>query len=78
MRAYFLAMTSPSPRPSPAGRGRIGSSVLANMRLASALRLPNFKQLVNGCPLSQRERARVRESVANGKMTLELFEIIRP
>src|SRR5882724_9497245 len=33
----------------------------ANPRLNSALRLADFKNASNGCPLSQRERVRVRE-----------------
>ncbi len=58
-----------SPRPSPLGRGRIGSNPLANPRLASARRLPNFKKMDNGCSLSQRERVRVRENATVNHQT---------
>ena len=55
---------SPSPRPSPAGRGRNARRVLANPALTAARKLSNFKKLSNGCSLSQRERVRVRENAA--------------
>ena len=53
---------SPSPRLSPAGRGRNARRVLANPALTSARSFSNFKKLPNSCSLSQRERVRVREN----------------
>jgi hypothetical protein len=58
---------SPSPRPSPPGRGRIVSRVLANPRLPSARWLSNFSGASNGCSLSQRERVRVRENISQNR-----------
>ena len=59
---YFSLKGSPSPRPSPPGRGKNVPSALANLRLTSARSLSNFMNSVSGCSLSQRERARVREN----------------
>ena len=59
---YFSLKGSPSPRPSPPGRGRNVPSVLANPALTFTRRLLSFKKLSNGCSLSQRERVRVREN----------------
>ena len=56
--------TSPSPRPSPQRRGRNVRRVLAKPALTSARLLSNFKNVSNGCSLSQRERVRVRENAA--------------
>ena len=61
---YFSLKGSPSPRPSPPGRGRNAPSALANSWLTSARLRSSFKKLSNGCSLSQRERVRVRENAA--------------
>lgn len=64
-----LALTSPRLSPlSPRERGGgNGSRALAKPVLNSARWLPSFSAMNNGCSLSQRERARVRENSA-GKL----------
>src|SRR5260221_6308879 len=56
-----------SPRPSPLHpmerRGRIGSSILAKLRLASARLSSDLLKANNGCPLSPGERVRVKAGV---------------
>ena len=54
---------SPSPRPSSAGRGRIALSVFGQRESEFARRAPGLQRTPTHCPLSQRERARVRESM---------------
>ena len=61
----------PSPRPSPTGRGRIVSNVRANGMLDSAPRFINASRASNGCPLSLRERVRVRGS--RGLLTVAIM-----
>ena len=53
---------SPSPRPSPAGRGRIASSRLKMGAARFARRSWENAEAHDGCSLSQRERVRVREN----------------
>ena len=68
-----FTLLSPSPRPSPAGRGRTVPSVQANPRLTSAPRLTDFRNAFNGCSLSQRERARVRENTSPAQNAANIF-----
>lgn len=52
---------SPSPCPSPSGRGRIALGVFGQRGAKFGRRAPEFQRMPTRCPLSQRERARVRE-----------------
>ena len=62
---YFYLKASPSPRPSPAGRGGNARRALANPSLTTTRRLLKFKKSSNGCSLSQRERVRGRENATS-------------
>jgi hypothetical protein len=52
---------SPSPRPSPAGRGRIALNLTKNHATEFAGYASEKSEAHACCPLSQRERVRVRE-----------------
>ncbi len=61
-RAEVSLLISPSPRPSPAGRGRIARRVLQEPATGFARQSVEQPELSNRCPLSLRERVRVRVS----------------
>ena len=56
---------SPSPLPSPAGRGRTVRRFAANPATVLAGGTAEIPERADCCPLSQRERVRVRENGAN-------------
>ena len=62
--------TSPSPLPSPLGRGRIVSSCEINQALGFTKSRSEQSDNANSCSLSPRERVRVR---GNGAYSLQLF-----
>ena len=63
---------SPSPRPSPAGRGRILLRLLAKRSAGFAREACANKSAFNRCPLSPGEWVRVRASVT----TQQLLEVL--
>ena len=64
-RVLHFTRTSPSPRPSPLGRGRIDSYLIANPWLASTWGRFTNQKTHNSCSLSLRERVRVRGNAAS-------------
>ena len=68
-----ITSRSPSLRPSPAGRGRIISSLTQNRATGIAEQFPKFSETRDRCSLSQRERVRVRESATKVLMCYARF-----
>jgi hypothetical protein len=68
-----FARVSPSPRPSPAGRGRIVFRLLSRRMQAKTSGLLNVRNMRASCSLSQRERVRVRENDCNEWEVLLVF-----
>ena len=72
-----VARRSPSPRPSPAGRGRIVARLSKKQAAGFAGWSSENIDVYECCPLSQRERVRVRENSTVGfTYATELLKVL--